>query len=813
MAGTGKPGDGKLAATLEKLIFGNRTAIIILFALLTAALATVAVRGLRIDASFTKQLPLKHEYMQTFVKHQAEFGGANRVLIALVARDGNMFTPGFFDALKKATDEVLVMDGIDRARVQSLFTPNVRYMEVVEDGIEAGNVVDSEFVPTPESLAKVRENILKAGIRGRLVANDFSGALVSAIVLEKDATGKPIDPIEVARALEARVRDKIQGNDVLVQAEGSAIDVHMIGFAKVVGDIADGAASVIVFAIVTILLTLLAVWYYVQSLKVAVVPIVCSIIAVLWQLGTLVLLGYGIDPLGLLVPFLIFAIGVSHGVQKISAVKEAAVAGVGSMDAARQTFRQLLMPAIIALLADLVGFITILLIPVQVVQEMAVTASIGVAIVILTDLILLPVLVSWVKWDDQYRARVEKRQALLTEYWRRLARITDRKPALFIIGISLLLGLFGLFKGSETPIGDTQSGVPELRADSRYNRDSNIITSKFSIGVDVLTVIVETNEPACTSHELMTAIDTFAWKMRNVDGVQEVMTLPVVAKIAIAGWNEGSLKWRNIPREPNQLTQSTRYIETSTGLLNAECNVIPVMLFLRDHKAATIERVVDEVKAWRTLNTFKGATFNLATGNVGVMAATNEEVEAKEYPILGWVFAAVILMCLLTFRSLLGTVLVFLPLALVSILVYAVMAMVGIGLKVNTLPMVALGAGIGVDYGIYLWSRMQEYLNSGDTVRNAFEKTMRVTGASIIFTGITLAIGVVTWVFSPLQFQADIGIMLTFMFFVNMLGAIILLPALAAWFVKPAAAQAPPRAEATAPDAHLPGIGPEHGDS
>jgi len=791
MAGSGKASDSKVSAALEKLIFGHRVVIVVVFTLVTIALLTVAARGLRIDASFTKQLPLKHEYMQTFVKHQSEFGGANRVLIALVARDGNMFTPGFFDALKKATDEVLVMDGIDRARVQSLFTPNVRYMEVVEDGIEAGNVVDSEFVPTPEALAKVRENILKAGIRGRLVANDFSGALVSAIVLEKDATGKAIDPIEIARQLEARVRDKIQGADVLVQAQGSPIDVHMIGFAKVVGDIADGAMSVIVFAIITILLTLLAVWYYVQSLKVAVVPIVCSIVAVAWQLGTLVLLGYGIDPLGLLVPFLIFAIGVSHGVQKISAVKEAAVAGVGSMDAARQTFRQLLLPAIIALLADLIGFITILLIPVQVVQEMAITASIGVAIVILTDLILLPVLVSWVKWDDQYKSRVEIRQAKLTEYWQRLAVITERKPALIIICAAVLLAVFGVWKGRETPIGDTQSGVPELRADSRYNRDSNIITTKFSIGVDILTVIVETKEPACTSHELMTAIDTFSWRMRNIDGVQEVMSLPIVAKIAIAGWNEGSLKWRNIPREPNQLTQSTRYIETSTGLLNADCNVIPVMLFLRDHKAATIERVVTAVKTWRTENPIEGATFNLATGNVGVMAATNEEVEAKEYPILGWVFAAVILMCLLTFRSMLGTVLVFLPLALVSILVYAVMAIVGIGLKVNTLPMVALGAGIGVDYGIYLWSRMQEILATGATVREAFEKTMRVTGASIIFTGITLAIGVVTWVFSPLQFQADIGIMLTFMFFVNMLGAIILLPALAAWFVKP---PAPPAA-------------------
>jgi predicted RND superfamily exporter protein len=596
------------------------------------------------------------------------------------------------------------------------------------------------------------------------------------------------------------VREKIQANDVVVQAHpssiaGAPIDVHMIGFAKVVGDIAAGAMSVVVFAIVTILLTLLAVWYYVQSLKVALVPIVCSLIAVVWQLGVLVALGFGIDPLGLLVPFLIFAIGVSHGVQKISAVKEAAVAGASAMDAAKQTFRQLLMPALIALLADLVGFITILLIPVQVVQEMAVTASIGVAIVILTDLILLPVLVSWVTWDEQYRSRVEARQKTLTGYWHRLARITDRGPALAIIAVAVLLGIFGVWKGRETPIGDTQAGVPELRADSRYNRDSNIITTKFSIGVDILTVIVETKEPACTSHSIMTAVDTFAWKMRNVEGVQEVMALPIVAKYAIAGWNEGSLKWRNIPREPNQLTQSTRYIETSTGLLNADCNVIPVMLFLRDHKAETIERVVAEVKAWRTLNPVEGATFNLATGNVGVMAATNEEVRAKEYPILGWVFAAVILMCLLTFRSLLGTVLVFLPLALVSILVYAVMAMVGIGLKVSTLPMVALGAGIGVDYGIYLWSRMQEFLNEGDTVRQAYEKTMRVTGASIIFTGITLAIGVVTWVFSPLKFQADIGVMLTFMFFVNMLGAIILLPALAAWFIKP---RAPPTKDSAA---------------
>jgi predicted RND superfamily exporter protein len=415
---------------------------------------------------------------------------------------------------------------------------------------------------------------------------------------------------------------------------------------------------------------------------------------------------------------------------------------------------------------------------------MAVTASIGVAIVILTDLVLLPVLVSFVGFDEGYRTRVYKRQLMLSKLWKWLARVTNRVPSLIVIGVSVLLAVVGAWKGRETPIGDTQAGVPELRADSRYNLDSDIITSKFSIGVDILTVIVRTKEPACVSYELMTAIDRFGWRMQNVEGVQDVITLPFIAKTAIAGWTEGSLKWRNIPREQAQLTQSTRYIETSTGLLNAECNVVPVMLFLKDHRAETIERAVAAVKGWRDQNPIPGAEFKLAAGNVGVMAATNEEVKAKEFPILAGVFLAVIVMCLITFRSVLGTVLVVLPLALASVLVYAVMALVGIGLKLSTLPMVALGAGIGVDYGIYLFSRMQQCLTESKTVQEAYENTLRVTGSSIIFTGITLAIGVATWVFSPLKFQADIGVMLTFMFLVNMLAAIVLLPALATWLVR-----------------------------
>ena len=769
---------------LEHYVFSYRVPALIAFALATLVFGTVAVRGLHIDTRFTKQLPLQHEYMQTYLKHQEEFGGANRVLIALVARDGNMFSGEFLQALKFATDEVFFIPGVDRARVQSLWTPNTRYTEVVEGGIQAGDVIPSGFQPTPEGLAQVRENILKAGIVGRLVANDFSGAIVSAQLLEQDpASGRHVDLIRIGAALE-KVRASLEAGRYPGGAPGR-VDVHVIGFAKVVHDIAGGALSVAVFAVVTVALALLFVWIYIVSFRIALVPVLCSIVAVIWQLGLLVLLGYGVDPLGILVPFIIFAIGVSHGVQKISAVTDAVLDGVDSNEAARRVFRLLFVPAVVALLADLVGFVTILVIPVEVIREMAVTASLGVGIVILTDLVLLPILVSFTPFDPGYADRIRFRHKLGAPVWPALARVATRPVAAMLIALAMAAGVLGYLKGRETPIGDTAAGVPELRADSRYNRDTEVITRKFLIGTDIINVIVETPPDGCVIYDVMRRIDEFAWHMANVEGVRDVVSLPGVSKVVSAGWSEGNLKWRNLPRNRFALVQAQGRIDTSSGLLNKDCNVMPVMLFLADHRAETIERVVREAKAFRAANPSDTVTFRLATGNVGVMAAQNEEVRAKEVPILVYLFGAIALMCLLTFRSFTGMVLVMIPLGLVSILVYAVMAVVGIGLKVTTLPMVALGAGIGVDYGIYLFSRMQEFLRAGASVHEAYLRTLRVTGISIFFTGVTLAVGVATWVFSPLKFQADVGLMLTFMFVVNMLAAILLLPALAAWLVRP----------------------------
>lgn len=762
---------------LERLIFENRRAILTLFAIATVLLGVSAAR-LKIDAGFAKLLPAKHPYVQTYLQHQAEFGGANRILVALVAKDGDMFTPEFFDALRRATDEIFFLPGVDRGRVQSLFTPNVRYTEVVEDGIAAGNVIPDDFEPTPEGLDDVRRNILKAGIVGRLVANDFSGALISAELLEIDpTTGERLDFIEVAGLLEEKVRRGFDAEFV----PDSPVTVHILGFAKVIGDIAAGARRVVLFFGLAVLMIAVLVAFYAQSWRLALIVVACALVAVVWQVGLIPLLGYGIDPMSILVPFLVFAIAVSHGVQMVSAARSEVFLDADSLSAARIAFRRLLVPGGTALVTDTIGFLTLLVIQIRVIREIAVAASLGVALIMLSNLVLLPVVLSYTRYPADYRERLARRAKVMDRLWQTLSKVAEPRPAAAIVGVALLLGALGWWKGNDVRVGDLHRGVPELRAESRYNRDTALVTSRFSIGVDILTVIAETKPEGCVDFGVMTTLDEFSWQLANTEGVQSTIDLAGVARQLNAGWNEGSPKWRVLSRNPSVLTQSVAYVPTSTGLLNSDCSVMPVMTFTTDHKAETIERIVDEVKRLEAAHGNPDVRFRLATGNVGVMAATNEAVSAAQFPMLGWVFGAVALLCLVTYRSLRGTLCVLLPLGLASLLAYALMAWLEIGLKVGTLPVVALGVGIGVDYGIYIYSRFLSLWRPGRTQRETYEQTLDITGNGVLFTGLTLALAVSTWIFSPLKFQADMGILLCFLFVMNMVGALVLLPALVRW--------------------------------
>ena len=839
-APTGNSWTDRILRVVEPPIFKYRKVTLTILMVITAVMAVQAAR-IHPDAGWLKSIPLDHEYMQTFKKYYSDFGGANTVLFALIQEEGEIYNEGFMSKLEEATNDIFFMPGVDRARVMSLFTPNVTYVENVEGGLAGSNVIPADYSPTPEMLAKVKSNVGKAQVIGRLVTEDQSGALIMSELLEYDPTsGEKLDYRAVGEYLES----------LRAKYEQDGVRVHIIGFAKIVHDMTNAALEVVGFFILALIMTGILLWLYCGSFKLAMLPLVCSIVAVIWEFGLLTTVGFGLDPFAILVPFLVLAVSVSHGVQYVSAWVAEVDSGRDKFDASLQTFRRLAIPGTTALITDVAGFATIYLINIQIIREMSLNAAFGVAAIIITNKMLMPIWLTFIEIKDMedFKKKQIKRDAMGDGLWNVMSKITHKGPAMIAILISAILLGLSFWKYPALKIGDAIEGVPELRPDSRFNQDFRQIINNFEIGVDQLKVIAETKPNGCVDFELMEQIDRFSWRLENQPGVHSTMSLLTYAKLVYQGLSEGRLNAMILPRNQFALAQATALVPTTTGLLNDDCDAMAVFIFTTDHKAGTISHLVSEIKAFNKENDeqfyarapdttpeycatkraaladMRGAeakslelanakassedlaatraivdekelaykkyekncpvNFALASGNVGVMAATNEVVDEQELKVVLYVYAVILLFMWLSFRSISGIMVVVLPLSLVSTMAYAVMAMLDIGLKVATLPVVALAVGIGVDYGIYVYSEMAGALKKGMKLDAAYKYTLQHTGKAVIFIGISLGLSVSTWVMSELQFQIDMGIMLMFMFTANMFGAILLLPALSRFLLK-----------------------------
>jgi len=915
-------GTDKLLSRIQPWLFAAAAQRLWLWglALLTLLLLAQALR-IQPSAGLDKTLPLDHPHMQVFRQYQEAFGGANLLLVALQNQDGSsIYTERFLAALRTATDEVNFAPGVDRARLSSLFTRNVRYIEVVDGGFSAGDVIPANYAPSAEMFARIAESVGKAGLSGRLVSLQQDGALVYAEVLERDpTTGAPTDLVRTAKHLE-QLRARFEQQQVTryrlktalapvpagtlvaevfgpepwyarylprqVAAPAEAVGggqraypwqlqrqvaanphydanlrLHIIGFAKLVGDASVAMAEVAAFFVLTVLGTGLVLAWYVGSWRLALLPLACSLVAVVWEFGLLSSLGMGLDPFAILVPFLVLAVSTSHGVQYVNTWVAEALARSSSASASDETpalaasiatFRQLFVPGSIALITNVAGFATIYLVPIPAVREMAVHACLGMVAVIVTNKVLMPLLLARVRLPDAHAlaARHARRAAAAEPLWKLLASVTRTGPALALLSLAAAVFAGSLYLQQQRIIGDAAAGVPELRPDSRYNRDVQAIAQSYALGTDVLKVIAETAPDSCVDYDTLTQIDDFSWRMRNVPGVVATVAMPQVARRIHAGFWENSPRMAVIPRNGDALVLSTKSIESSTGLLDFACTAMPVLVYAQDHRAQTIAKLTaaverlqaenaadyyrrhpsadraacaevielrrelgvvqvarqkqldhlrtlglspDAAKAHASIRALDAQAaklqppllrncpvhFALATGNLGVMGATNEAVEHAELPALLWVYAVIFTLIGLCYRSLAGWLVIGLPLLMVSVFANALMAVFGIGLKVATLPVVTLAVGIGVDYGIYVYDVLQRELrSSAGNLQLAYLNTLRQTGKAVIFTGICLAGGVSAWLFSGLQFQRDMGLLLVFMFSANMLGAVLIGPAL-----------------------------------
>ncbi|CAD5378387.1 RND family transporter [Pseudomonas sp. OF001] len=779
--------DQRSGILAERLLFNNRLAIVVVCLLTTLVLGYQAL-GLSLNAAFEKMIPTGHPYIANFLENRKQLAGmGNTLRIAVEAKEGSIFDAEYLDTVRKINDEVFLLPGVDRPYMKSLWAPAVRWTGVTEDGLDGGPVIPDDYDGSPESLEQVRINVERSGEIGQLVAGNYRSSIVLVPLQERIAeTGERIDYHALSQRIE-EIRGKYQSDKIAI---------HVTGFAKVVGDLIDGLRQVMLFFAAAIVICTAVLYWYTRCLRSTLLVVACSMIAVVWLLGLLPTLGYELDPYSVLVPFLVFAIGMSHGAQKMNGIMQDVGRGTHKLVAARYTFRRLFLAGMTALLADAVGFAVLMVIDIQVIQDLAVTASIGVAVLIFTNLVLLPILLSYTGVSPvaaQRSLRAELQEANDTEhrkhpFWAFLDLFTRTPWAGLAVALGLAMGVFGLMVSFQLKIGDTDPGAPELRADSRYNQDNAFMVANYAASSDVFIVMVKTPQYACAHYSTLRTVDALERELQQLPGVEATSSLAGLAKVANAGMNEGSLKWFEMPRSQDML--NAIITRAPREMFNQNCDLLTVYAYLKDHKADTLTSVVSTVEAFAAQYGSEEIRILNAAGNAGIEAATNIVVKKANVQMLFLVYAAVIVLAFVTFRSWRAVVCAVVPLMITSVLCEALMVWLNIGVKVATLPVIALGVGIGVDYALYVMTVTLARLKEGMSLSEAYYKALIFTGKVVVLTGITLGIAVATWAWSPIKFQADMGILLAFMFVWNMLGALILLPALAHFLLRPKQAAA-----------------------
>ncbi len=725
-------------------------------------------------------LPTQQPFIVNYFKHYDALQGQGNAIRIDVEKNGpgSIVNTKYLTTLQKLSDQVYLLPGVDRPFMTSLWTPSVRWTMVTPVGLSGGSVIGASYNGSPAQLAVVQQNITKAGIIGSIVANNFHSSMIYVPLMQhNNLTGKPLNYGHLAKRLNALRR----------QYSRKGVTLHIVGFAMVVGDLINGIDRMLMFFGISVAIAIVILFWYTRCVRSTALVVTASIIAVIWQLGIVTLMGKDINPYSVLVPFLIFAIGMSHGAQKMNGVMQDIGRGAHPLVAARFTFRRLFLAGFTALTCDAVSFAVLLAIHIEAIRDLAILASIGVAILIFTNLIMLPILLSYTGVSKKAALRSLREEADPSgkkhPLWRFLDIFTQRWPAAAAIVGAIILAFVGWYVGRNLQVGDLSPGAPELRQSSQYNRDNSYIVSHYRAGSDTFVVLVDSAPGHCEDVATLQAMDNLEWRLRQLPQVLSVSSLASVSTDMNMLMTEGSPKW--FAFIPNQQMIDDHSNDGTQPFKNGRCSFAPMNVSLIDHKAETLNKVVKAVQDFAAKPQNRGQYFKieLAGGNAGIEAATNIAIRQSNLKILLLVYTSVILFCFIVFRSWRLVLCTVIPLGITSLLCQALMVYLNIGIKVATLPVIALGVGIGVDYALYVLSVVLKQLKGGATLSEAYYRALLFTGKVVLLTGFTLATGVATWIFAPIKFQVDMGILLCFMFLWNMIGALVLLPALACFLL------------------------------
>jgi len=728
------------------------------------------VSRLRVHTDFFDLYPPKHPYIQLYQQYRQMFGTANVLQFVLEVQEGDIYTVAALKKIDGLTRALMDTRGVNPFQVTSLTHPRVKNIVLSSAGISALPLV-KRAPESPEELQAIREAVYaNVGVRGVHVSLDGKAALITAGLWEEGTD---------FRYLWARV------NELLTTYQDANTRLYVTGYPMLYTWVHHYYPTILLIIGLTTVVIALLLWFYFRTLIGVFVPLLSGLLSALWALGFAALFGFNLDPLVLVVFVLITARALSHSVQSMERYHEEYARLQNRDDAIVSSYLSLFDPATVSIASDALAILTLAVARIPVIQNIAFVASFWVITIIISVITLHPVLLTFIppprhdpkagtRFSDHFYAGMCHWLVWLSQGARRYLSV-----AALVSSLTL-----GVYFSQQLRVGTVSIGDALMYPDHPYTVAGRKVNENF-IGAGQMVVVVEGKREGIIKNEaVLRTIEQFQRHMEQAGGAAGSVSATSLLKRVMRLFHEGDPKWEILPfRESDvgnvffALQNSLSTDDAIKQLLSDDYRNATVTLYYRDYSNVVAQHALDTAKAFIATHPQDTVTFRLAGGLIGILAAVNEEIENSYRINLFIVLLTVFILSYLTYWSVLGALIVMLPSIIAQPLTEAVMHLAGIDMNISSLPVAAVGIGIGIDYGYYVLSRIVEEYGQCQDFDEANQRALMTTGRAIFFTGTTLVASVALWIFFPMKFQAEMALLLSLILVFHVVGALIFIPA------------------------------------
>ncbi|CAG4882141.1 conserved membrane protein of unknown function [Georgfuchsia toluolica] len=748
-----------------KIVLGIIFSVTILFAL--------CLPKLRVYSDFADLLPQNHRYIKVYNRIKESFGGANMIVIAVEVDRGTIFNNETLQLIFQVTQGLDEIPGVNHNLVSSLTHRTARKVFLSEEGSVMSELYYDPLRPmrTVAQLDQMKKDVTAdPNLYGLMVSPDYKAALIKAQMNESG-----IDYVKTFAALQ-----KLKAT-----ADKPGHHIHITGNPALTGWVFTYTHQIVsILAYTAILIALLLIVNFRRFYGVA-LPLLGIGLSSTWGLGFMALMGINLEPLSLPIPFLIAARATSHGVQLVSRYYEELAIVHNGKKAARNALDALFRPGSLAIIVDAIGIFVLVLGSAPFNHKLGIAAGFWGFSVIFTVHFMVPLALTVL---PQPKAMTNKNQGARNFLGWAMARTGGTNSgARTMLVLTVLAALGGAYFLSSVQMGESEPGSPLLARNHEFNLATKAINTRFP-GSEELHVVVRTDEKGgIKDPKVMAAIERFQAHMLEDPILGGTKAIPGVVRVVNRLTHNDDPRWMQIPDNASEVGGLMFAYMASSPIpgalkefINSDENEANMIFYYKDHQAETIARVVAVAESGikKIEAEVPGLHIELGGGIIGVTAAGNQALHKDHMIIIPAVMICAFLLVMTYYQSLHAGWLMILPMLFSTLMTYAYMGAARIGLSVNTVPVIAVGVGVGIDYAVYFMDRIREEMATTHNIHKAVVNAVATTGYAVFFTAAMLISGVIMWVFlSDLRFQSDAAILLSFMLVVNAIAAMLIVPA------------------------------------